>query len=146
MFVCNCPDSLIRTANFKHIHLFAWFTFHAVEDTPRKVYTRNQTRIVIQHLYMKNYMTIRNSVTLLYLEEVQTQLLNLANPLELYMDSDTLRYIRSYITSVMTLIKARQYQGNSHFPATTKEPLNKLLRSQHSFFSTKKESINCVNN
>ena len=71
MFVCNCPAASIRTTICKHIHihLVARFTSHYVEQHSRKVYRRSQMQIVIARRCKKNYMALRNLVTLLYLEK-----------------------------------------------------------------------------
>ena len=71
-------------------------------------------------------------------EEVHTQLLHLASQLHLVQDNDTLKGIRSYITSAWNLIKVSQHPGNP-FLITKYEPSNKRITPMRPFFSTKKK-------
>ena len=60
-------------------------------------------------------------------KEVQTQLSGLAGQLHLVQDTETLKDVKSYISSAMNLLKARKHLANS-FPITKKESANKHNR------------------
>lgn len=69
---------------------------------------------------------------------IQTRLLVLSGELNSVQDEDTLKNVRHLITSAMNLIKART-SSVIFSPVTKKEPANKKIEQQRSFFSTKRK-------
>ena len=131
MFVCNCADTLIRNTICKHIHLVARFnqqnfdhnTFQSVQLHQQGIHDKydNESSLV------KNLQDTRKLSDIAVIRtELHTQLLHLANQLDLVQDKDTLYDVSSYITSAMNLIKLSQHPGNL-LSVTRNELCNKLL-------------------
>ena len=145
--MCNCADALIRTTICKHIHLVSRFnlkdlkthnetspdqtvdlldddTFH-VEDIKGQDTSK---RHVSETALLEN---LQEKSQLCDTVEVQTQLSDLNGHLHLIQDTETLKGIKSYISSALNLIKARQNLGKSF------EKKNHLKNSKDPSFQQK---------
>ena len=149
MFMCNCADASIRTTICKHIHLVARFSSENsnsnTDDLHEALELDNDDLCkTLEHhddetsLLLKLQEKTQLSDIAVLRKEVQTQLSGLAGQLHLVQDTETLKDVRSYITSAMNLLKARKHLENS-FPITKKEPANKLIAQKRCFFSTKRK-------
>ena len=150
--MCNCADALIRTTICKHIHLVSRFNLkhlktvdgHNETSPDQTVDLQDDDTFQVEDIKGQDTSKRHVSETALlenlavFRQEVQTQLSVLNGHLHLIQDTETLIGIKSYISSALNLIKARQNVGKS-FIVGKKEPPNKLIEQQRSFFSTKRK-------
>ena len=157
MFICNCADALIKSSICKHIHLVARLQSTIANNTPLcssatyndiSLCTEKDESIsdtgafsgcteeglLLETLQDKtmlaNIATVR--------KDVQRAISSLSGYLQKIDNIGTLKEIRSYITSAINLIRARQSIPQT-FPATKTEPATKHVEKQRPFFSTKRK-------
>ena len=69
-------------------------------------------------------------------KDVQVKISGLALQINFIEDAETLKCVRTYVNSAMSLIKAKQSQYNSLVP-TSRQPAKKLIERQRPFFQQK---------
>ena len=154
MFQCNCADAVIRTTICKHIHLVSRLnethsktsldqTVDVPGDETFKVddingYDTSKGHVNETALLEKLQEKSQLCDTAVFRREVQTKISVLNGHLNHIEDKETLKGVRSYISSALNLIKARQNLGKS-FIVGKKQPPNKQIEQQRTFFSTKRK-------
>lgn len=134
IFSCNCPDALIRATICKHIHLLVRYiseTSTSCTILPQEDLSQMNETVLLENLKDKIQFC-----------ELQTykhqQLSTLAGQLHTISNIETLRDVKTLINSALNLIKARETVPTV-LPVPRKEPPNKHIQTQRSFFSTKRK-------
>ena len=141
-FACNCPDALIRANICKHIHLVARFVnrFGRKAATSVDLERGREKYIEWQEADLLDSLphTTQQTCPQTYKEGIQQTLSTIAGSLNNINDIDLLKDVKSLLNSAWNIIKARKNHVSLPVP-NKKDPPNKKISTQRSFFSTKKK-------
>ena len=150
MFICSCPDALIKGSICKHIHLVGRVCFnsttgmgsdpeptHPEADSSHESYSEGENmekNTLLATLQDKALLSDASAVR----SDVHTCILSLAGYIQTIDDIGILKEVKSRIISTINLIQANQQIPNL-FPNTNLQPPTTHVDRQRPFYSTKKK-------
>ena len=140
MFLCNCPDALIKSSICKHIHLVARNiqTVKDLADIEVNESCSPEEKIEQSDLLSNLQDKVKLSDVSILRNEVQTSILSLAGCIQNISDTEILKEVRSRIVSATNFIKAKQTLSCS-FANIKVEPATTHIQQQRKFFRLRKK-------
>ena len=153
MFLCSCPDALIKSSICKHIHLVGRLRLNLItkmdladdsdSDPPELSLPEADgsldsgspgESILLNTLQDKTQLSEASAVK----NDVHTSILSLAGYIHNIDDVGILKEIKTRVMSTVNFIRANN-QIRPSFPKTNLQPATTHIDKQRSFFSTKKK-------
>ena len=150
IYMCDCADALIRATICKHIHLVARYlseqsqqeqssqpgtqASHPMSASSDENELLLETLLGLEHNQPDTVAMLRS--------KAQAELFTLSSQLSIVEDTEILKDVRHYIKLAINIIKAKSSTPNSKLIPTSsarREPANKQIEKQRSFFSMKRK-------
>ncbi|KAF0707929.1 Transporter [Aphis craccivora] len=147
-FQCSCPDYQIKSMICKHIHYVALKTMSTENSVDNTILstadieninfdaTSNKDNEIQVHI-----KTLENKKTINMQEQFKEKAISLANKINNIKNSEHLKQALKQLNSIEAFIDAASNNDKTleDFSKTINEPPNKKLKTQDTFFSTKKK-------
>ncbi|KAL5236474.1 hypothetical protein ACI65C_003884 [Semiaphis heraclei] len=148
-YQCSCPDDQIKSMICKHIHFVALKTTSTdnsedittlsavdIENTNFDATVNNHNNEIQVHI-----KTLENKKTIYMQEQFKEKAISLANKINNITNNEHLQEALKKLNSIEAFIEATSNNDKTliDFIKTINEPPNKKLKTQDTFFSTKKK-------